>query len=163
MVNSEWELYLRAHTPVRRILKEWMLSARDQKDSSRRMSQRTMTSFRFKLIDEGHKEACICSHAFQNLFLIGQRPWRRLMQSALSAAPGPIKHGNSGLQNRHSGSIQFETEGDVIALLNGLGEEYGESYANWYVRERTSIGLHNEEEDVIHLPSHFTKWRLYER
>lgn len=85
------------------------------------------------------------------------------MKSALSAAPGPIKHGNSGLRNRHSGSIQFETEGDVVAFLNRLGEEHGESYATRYVRERTSIGLRNDEEDVIHLPSHFTKRRLYER
>jgi hypothetical protein len=140
-----------------------MLSARDRKDSSRRRCQRTMTSFRFKLVDEGHKEASICSHAFQNLLLIGQRPWRRLMKSALSAAPGPIKHGNSGLRNRHSGLIQFETEGDVVAFLNRLGEEHGESYATRYVRERTSIGLRNDKEDVIHLPSHFTKRRLYER
>jgi hypothetical protein len=122
-----------------------------------------MTSFRFKLDDEGHREACICSHAFRNLLLIGQRPWRRLTKSALSAELGPIKHVNSGKRNRHSGSIQFETEGDVVAFLNQLGEEHGESYATQYVRERTSVGLHNKEEDVTHLPSHFTKWRLCER
>ncbi len=81
----------------------------------------------------------------------------------LSTVSGPIKHGNSWLRNRHSGSIQFETEGDVVAFLNQFGEEHGESYATQYVRERTSIGLCNEEEDVIHLPSHFTKWGLYER
>lgn len=47
------------------------------------------------------------------------------MKSVLSAAPRPIKHGNSGLWNCHSGSIKFETEGDAITFLNQLGEEHG--------------------------------------
>jgi hypothetical protein len=39
------------------------------------------------------------------------------MKSAISAAPGPIKHGNVGLQNRHSGSVLCETEADVVAFI----------------------------------------------
>jgi hypothetical protein len=122
-----------------------------------------MTCYRFKLGGETERDACICIHAFRNLLSVGRRAWSRLMKSAISTAPGPIKHGNVGLKNRYLGSVLYETENDVVAFITRIGEEHGESYATRYVRERTSIGLRNDEEEVIDLPSSFSKRKLYER
>jgi hypothetical protein len=141
-----------------------MLSARDERDDLRRRKrQRVMTCYRFKLGDEAQRDACICIHAFRNLLSVGRRSWARLMKSAISAAPGPLKHGNVGLRNRYKGSVLRETEDDVVNFIMQVGEEHGESYATRYVRERTSIGLRNDEDDVIDLPSSFSKRKLYER
>lgn len=121
------------------------------------------THFRYKLGDETEKEMNICVHSFRNLFCIGKRMWQRLSKEALTLAPGPTKHGNVGLQNRHFSSLLYETEPDVVTFLKGIGQQHGESYATRFVRERSSVGLRREEVDAIDLPSHFTKRQLYKR
>jgi hypothetical protein len=97
------------------------------------------------------------------LFCIGKRMWNRLSKEATTLAPGPTKHGNAGLQNRHRGSALFETEPDVVAYLQSIAVEFGESYATRFIRERTSVGVRREEVDAIDLPSHFSKRQLYKR
>lgn len=150
-------------------MKERILSARDRKDErkkcqvGRRHVEQYRTHFRFKLGEELDAEHNICVHSFRNLLSIGKRAWKRLSSSALSCAPGPIKHGNTGMRNRHVGSILYETEPDVVDFLKQIGVEHGESYATRFIRERTSVGLRREEEDAIDLPSCFTKRKLYER
>jgi hypothetical protein len=89
--------------------------------------------------------------------------WQRLSKEAETCAPGPTKHGNTGLNNWHVGSKLYETEPAVVDFLRQLKVEYGESYATRFIRERTSIGLHREEVDAVDLPSHFTKRQLYKR
>jgi hypothetical protein len=89
--------------------------------------------------------------------------WQRLSKEAETCAPGPTKHGNTGLNNRHVGSKLYETEPAVVDFLRELEVEYGESYATRFIRERTSIGLRREEVDAVDLPSHFTKRQLYKR
>ena len=89
--------------------------------------------------------------------------WQRLSKESFTLDPGPKKHGNVGLQNRHFSSVLHETEPDVVDFLQGLAEQHGESYATRFVRERSSIGIRREEVDATDLPSHFTKRRLYKR
>jgi hypothetical protein len=122
-----------------------------------------MQVFRYKLGDEHEGESPICCQAFRNLFSIGKQMWKRLKSEAIMAAPGPVKHGNVGTQHRHVSSASFSVEPDVVAFINGVGVEYGESYATRFVRERTSVGLRNEEEGCVDLPSYFSKRKLYER
>ena len=131
-------------------------------ERQRDLTRRT-THFRYKLGEEGEKDSNICVHAFRNFFCIGKRMWLRLRKEATTRAPGPTMHGNTGLQNRHHGSLVFQTEPDVVGYLQQLGEEHGESYATRFIRERTSIGLRGEEVDAVDLPSHFTKRQLYKR
>jgi hypothetical protein len=89
--------------------------------------------------------------------------WKRLKSEAIMAAPGPVKHGNIGTWHRYLSSVSFSVEPDVVVFINGVGVEYGESYATRFVWERTSVGLRNEEEGCIDLPSYFSKRKLYER
>ncbi len=119
--------------------------------------------FRYKLGDEHKGESPICSQAFTNLFSIGKQMWKRLKSEAIMAAPGPVKQGNVGTWHRHLNSISFSVEPDVVAFINGVGAEYGESYATRFVRERTSVELQKEEEGCVDLPSYFSKRKLYER
>lgn len=154
------------------ILKERIASAahlKEEQRKRRRILDRQRdgsfktTHFRYKLGDELGGEVNICIHSFRNLFCIGKRMWKRLSKVAKTLAPGPKKHGNVGLQNRHFSSVLFETEPDVVAFLQGLGEQYGESYATRFIRERTSVGVRREEVDAVDLPSHFTKRSLHKR
>lgn len=89
--------------------------------------------------------------------------WRRLNTEALRLAPGPSNHGNVGLRNRHVGTGIADLEPDIVAFLNLLGQDHGESYATRFIRERSSLGLRNDEEGSIDLPSHFTKRKIFER
>ncbi len=77
--------------------------------------------------------------------------------------PGPMKHGNLKKRNRYSGSIVAATEADVVAFLEELGRTEGESYATQFIRERTFIHIRKDEEDLIELPSSYTKRRIYEK
>jgi hypothetical protein len=78
------------------------------------------------------------------------------------AVQSALKHGNVGSRHRHLGSVSFSVEPDFVAFINGVGVEYGESYATCFVRERMSVGLQNEEEGCVDLPSYFSKKKLYE-
>jgi hypothetical protein len=119
--------------------------------------------FRYKLGEEAGIEGNLCIHSFRNFFCIGKRMWKRLFKEATTLAPGPTKHGNTGLQNRHLGSLLRETDPAVVAFLRRIEEDHGEAYATRFIRERTSIGLRREEVDAVDLPSHFTKHQLYKR
>jgi len=153
------------------ILKERIASARDKRLEARkrrRMDVRVRATnpkmyFRYKFGADAGRESSLCLHSFRNLFGLGRTMWRRLNTEALRLAPGPSNHGNVGLRNRHVGSGIADLEPDIVAFLNLLGQDHGESYATRYIQERSSLGLHNEEEGSIDLPSHFTKRKIFER
>jgi hypothetical protein len=119
--------------------------------------------FRYKFGADAGRESSLCLHSFRNLFCLGRTMWRRLNTEALRLAPGPSNHGNIGLRNRHVGTGIADLEPDIVAFLNLLGQDHGESYATRFIRERSSLGLRNEEEGNIDLPSHFTKRKIFER
>jgi len=153
------------------ILKERILSASGYQEEQRKRrmrqpgirAQKDIAHFRYMLGEEVAVESKMCIHSFRNLFHIGKKYWKRLSSAALSKPPGPIWHGNIGSQNRHFGSTLFATEPAVVAFLRPVALEHGESYATRFVRERTSVGLRNEEEDAVDLPSYMTKRYLYKR
>ncbi len=126
-------------------------------------ADKDIAHFRYMLEEEVAAESNICVHSFRNFFHIGKKCWKRLSNAALSKPPGPILHGNIGSRNRHFGSTVFDTEPDVVAFLRQVGLDHGESYATRFIRERTSVGIRNEEEDAVDLPSHMTKRYLYKR
>ena len=55
------------------------------------------------------------------------------------------------------------TKDDVIDFLTNLGKQEGESYATRFIRERTSILIRKDEEDLVELPSSYTYRKIYER
>jgi len=113
--------------------------------------------FRYKFGADAGRESSLCLHSFRNLFGLGRTMWRRLNTEALRLAPGPSNHGNIGLRNRHVGTGIADLEPDIVAFLNLLGQ------ATRFIRERSSLGLRNEEEGNIDLPSHFTKRKIFKR
>ena len=119
--------------------------------------------YRVSLSYANSKESPVCQQAFQNIYGILERSWGSLKKAAIGSDPGPIMHGNTNKRNRHRGSIIASTRSDVIDFLTELGKQEGESYATRFIRERTSVGLRNEEEGCVDLPSFFSKRKLYER
>ena len=113
-------------------------------------------------IDVG-RQTMICQHAFRNLLGLFKYQWKSLRASATLSLPGPIIHGNTGKRNRYDGSNKKTVEEDVMLFLTQVGEERGESYATRFIRDRTSVGLRKEEEDLIELPSCLSKRGLFKK
>jgi hypothetical protein len=151
-------------------LKERILAAQDycrHRNSIRnravRRDHNRYKVYRFSLHHDAERLSMICQVSFRNLLGLFKYQWQTIKSSALSAVPGPIMHGNTGKRNRFDGSTKKTVEEDVIAFLSTVGEERGESYATRFVRDRTSVGLRKDEEDLIELPSCLTKRRLYKQ
>ncbi len=75
---------------------------------------------------------------------------------ATTHAPGSTKHGNTGLQNQHLGSLLYEMDPANVSFLRQIEEDHGESYAMRFIWEQLSI-------DAIDLPSDFSKHQLNKR
>lgn len=119
--------------------------------------------YRVSLSPAISKESPVCQQAFQNIYGILQRSWVSLKKAAVGSDPGPIKHGNAFKRNRHHGSIIAATKNDIIEFLTELGMQEGESYATRFIRERTSIIIRKDEEELVELPSSYTYRKIYER
>ena len=50
----------------------------------------------------------------------------------------------------------------MIDYLKELADLHGESYATHFIRERTSVGIQDEEEGKIELPSLYSSQKIYE-
>ena len=48
----------------------------------------------------------------------------------------------------------------MIAFLKAISDTYGEAYATRFIRELCSVGVRKEEEDLVELPSNFSR-KLY--
>jgi hypothetical protein len=158
------------------ILKEWIRSAavRKEERESRYILRRINNGnnnnninpyaiYRLNLLGNAVSESSICQHGFRNVYGIFKHSWASLKKAAMISDPGPLKHGNLRKRNRYSGSIVAAMEAEVVAFLEELGRTEGESYATRFIRERTSILIRKDEEDLIELPSSYTKRRIYER
>jgi hypothetical protein len=49
----------------------------------------------------------------------------------------------------------------VVSFLSDVRDSYGEAYATRFVREVTGLSLRRDEENLVELPSQFTKRKLY--
>jgi hypothetical protein len=119
------------------------------------------THYRVALSVSSIKESPVCQHAFRNIFGIFKYAWASLKVAALQSNPGPIRHGNTNKRNRYSGSVVAVVEEDVVEFLTELGKLEGESYATRFIRERTSLSIRKDEENLLELPSSYTKRRIY--
>ena len=153
------------------IIKEKIRSAAMRKEErSRHQVLRSISSvrcstfhYRVSVFAAVSKESPVCQQAFRNIYGILQRSWNSLKKAAVTTDPGPLQHGNANKRNRHHGSIVAATRNDVIDFLVELGQKEGESYATRFTRERTSILIRKDEEDLVELPSSYTKRKIYER
>ncbi len=105
----------------------------------------------------------VCQNSFRNILGIFKYQWKTLKTAALTTIPGSISHGNLGKQNRRKGCIGQDVEDDVVEFLTQLGEKRGEAYATRFVRKRTELGIRNDEEGVVELPSCYSKRSLFEQ
>jgi hypothetical protein len=105
----------------------------------------------------------VCQNAFRNILGIFRKPWERLKSNCSYGAyvPGPIAHGNVGTKHRHTASNQRRCEASVCAYLQQLLDEYASPYATRFIREKTSVGLRNDEVGAQELPSNMTKHSIY--
>ena len=71
--------------------------------------------------------------------------------------PGPISHGNKGTRHRHNSSALATCQESIREFIQRLADDRGEPYATRFIRERTSIGLREEEDGTIELPSSVSK------
>lgn len=106
-----------------------------------------------------------CVNSFRNLIGVFHDQWKYLVRHATSTsyAAGPIRHGNADNKFRHNASRKNQVTDSIIEFLQALSDERGEPYATRFIRESTSVGLRNEEEGVIELPSSVSKRQEYSR
>ncbi len=74
---------------------------------------------------------------------------------------GPMIHGNVGTTYQHDSSNQRRCEESVRKYLEDLAISCAELYATRFVREKTSVGLRNDEVGKIELPSNMTYRSIY--
>ena len=102
----------------------------------------------------------LCGNSFRNLFFLMRRSWHSLVRES-SKASGPVSHGNIGNKNRSVNSCRTSAKPSVVSFLSDVRDSYGEAYATRFVREVTGLSLRRDEENLVELPSRFTKRKLY--
>jgi hypothetical protein len=102
-------------------------------------------------------------NAFRNVLALCHKPWEKLKRSvsAGSYVAGPIEHGNVGTHHRLDSSNQKRCEESIRLYLKDLADSYTDCYATRFIREKTSVGLRNNEISVIELPSNMTYRNIY--
>ena len=154
------------------LLKERVKTAEDRrrlhdKNLNRQQYRATKadTAHLFFRIDIGPQfpQRPVCMNAFRNVLAIFCRPWERLKSTVLgkSYRAGPIVHGNVGTHHRHDSSNQRRCEKSIQKYLKELADTCADSYATRFVRERTSVGLRNDEITSVELPSNMTYRNIY--
>lgn len=101
----------------------------------------------------------LCVNSFKNILGIYHDQWKRLMSNSREGTyqPGPISHGNKGTRHRHNSSALATCQESIREFIQRLADDRGEPYATRFIRERTSIGLREEEDGTIELPSSVSK------
>lgn len=115
--------------------------------------------YRLPLPNNGFLSMCVSS--FRNLFQLRENAWKTLMTQLESGELTPPVHGNVGNTARTSNSMKKKAEEDVLEFLHWKGSNFGEPYATRFVRETTGLGIRDAEENVIELPSSFSKRGLF--
>ena len=83
-----------------------------------------------------------------------QRRWKSLKKAALESDPGPMHHGNLKKWKCHKGPFAAATKDDVVEFFG---------YATCFIREWTLILIRKDEEDLMELPSSYSKRKIYEK
>ena len=92
-----------------------------------------------------------------HLFGIGHKQFKKLEDDAMLPAPKNTDGYNNNL-NKTSPCTQ-----KVIGFLFNLFKEEGETNATQIVRTETRLGLRDKDYNILHLPSFYSKRKLYER
>jgi len=110
-----------------------------------------------------YPQKAVCMNAFRNALAIYRRPWEKLKKSISSGnyTAGPIAHGNVGTHHRHESSNQRKCQDSVKCYLQELADTCGDAYATRFIREKTAVGLRNDEINSIELPSNMTYRNIY--
>jgi hypothetical protein len=98
--------------------------------------------------------------SFIYLLGLGSSLWNTMSKTKL--APGPNRSLNEGNDFRSRSYTLVDRKGSYISYLHDVGKKHGEAHATRFVREKTGVGLREEEKGYNDLPSHFTKRKLYE-
>lgn len=102
----------------------------------------------------------LCGNSFRNFYVLLRRSWKSLTVECKKGS-GPIAHRNLGNNNRGINSCRAIAKPSVVSFLEDVCKSYGEAYATRFVREVTGLSLRQEEENLVELPSRFTKRKLY--
>ena len=99
----------------------------------------------------------ICNNSLMYLFGIGHKQFKKLEDDAMLPAPKNTDGYDNNL-NKTSPCTQ-----KVIDFLFNLFKEEGETNATRIVRMETRLGLRDKDYNILHLPSFYSKRKLYER
>lgn len=144
-------------------LKERVKAGLDRQKIHRRDRNLSTLYYHITVNTESNVDIAVCLNAFRNLFGILRRPWETLKHNVAHGnyVAGPIRHGNVEKRTRHLSSNAKKAEGSIVAFLKDLSDTYAEPYATRFIRTVTSVGLRNDEEGLVELPSNYTKRKLY--
>ena len=118
----------------------------------KKMAINTMTG----VLDSEGETVHICNNALQCLLCLGPQTWKRIQKDALLPAP----RNNENYENNVN-KTSFCTQ-CIIDYLYELFRDEGESHTTQIIRMETSIGVRDNDWTIMHLPSYYTKRKLYE-
>ena len=99
----------------------------------------------------------ICNNSLMYLFGIGHKQFKKLEDDAMLPAPKNTDGYDNDL-NKTSPCTR-----KVIDFLFNLFKKEGETNATRIVRVKTRLGLRDKDYNILHLPSFYSKRKLYER
>ena len=107
------------------------------------------------------KDWMVCRHAIAVLIDYGRKKWRTC-QAALAANRLPI-HGNKGkTMLGPSKHVTDEVKGGLHDFFHEI-KQFGMPKTTRFVREETGSGLRDEEENLLELPTCWSKRSIYAR
>ena len=128
-----------------------------RKEELRRGEKKMAINAMTGVLDLEGETVHICNNALQCLLCIGPQTWKRIQKDALLPAPRSTENYENNV-NKTSSCTQR-----IIDYLYELYRDEGESHATRIIRMETSIGVRDHNWTIMHLPSYYTKRKIYER
>ena len=99
----------------------------------------------------------VCQNTLRNLFAIGLKQWKQISKDAMLPSPKDIRNYENN-SNRDAGCTRR-----LVDFLVRISREESETHATRFIRMETGVAVRDSDYETVHLPSFFTKRKLYER
>lgn len=127
-----------------------------QKDL-RRGKRKTAVNALTGVLDSDGETVHICYNSLQSLLCIGPQTWKKIKHDAMLPERTSTENFEDNV-NRNTSCTQR-----AIDFLYEIFKDEGETHATRIMRFETRVGLRDNDYKLMHLPSYYSKRKLYER
>ena len=127
-----------------------------QKDL-RRGEKKTAVNALTGVLDTNGETVHICNNALQCLLCLGPQTWKKIKRDAML----PERMSTENFEDNVNANTSCTQR--AIDFLYDIFKEEGETHATRIMRFETRVGLRDNDYKLMHLPSYYSKRKLYER